>query len=128
MFFNQFKCCLMFKVFVGRHSVDRCSKSSFKNPTCKSLPSNWHDVCIQFQFRQISMYIHIELPAKPFQEQIGYIYISVCLLLILFLVTSTQLLDAVIGMMSAFNFNLGTYLCIYTCNNAYIYIPIHTHM
>ena len=36
---NQFKCCLMFKVFVGRHSVDRFSKISFKNPIDKSLPS-----------------------------------------------------------------------------------------
>ena len=42
------------------------------------------------------------------------IYIYVCLLIILFLVNSSQLLDIVIGMVSAFSFDIGTELCIYT--------------
>ena len=40
--------------------------------------------------------------------------IYVCLLSILFLVNSSQLLAIVLGMVSAFSFAIGTELCIYT--------------
>ena len=73
------------------------------------------------------MYIHT-IASEAFSETKSAICIAVCLLLLLFLGTSTQLLEAVIGMMFAFNLDSGTYLCIYTYSNAYICLHIHTHM